>query len=134
MHQRARRHRHRQQEPARLDGRTARRHRYTTNQASYDLARLRVNGLISRIPGKNRSRLTSNGQRFAIFYTKLHNRLLRPLLATDQPPVPPQLRKALHTIDIHLKQALQQPDCYPTQPGNSSQLSQISRPRFARYM
>ena len=107
---------------------------YTTNQASYELARLRVNGLISRIPGKNRSRLTSNGQRFAIFYTKLHNRLLRPLLATDQPPVPPQLRKALHTIDIHLKQALQQPGCYPTQPGNSSQLSQISRPRFARYM
>jgi hypothetical protein len=75
---------------------------YTRNQASYDLARLRVNGLIARIPSKNRYRLTSDGLRFAIFYTKLHDRLLRPLLATDQPPTPPPLRKALHTIDIHI--------------------------------
>jgi hypothetical protein len=69
---------------------------YTMNQASYDLARLRVNELITRIPTKNRYRLTSDGLRFAIFYTKLHNRLLRPLLAADQPPASPQLRKALH--------------------------------------
>ena len=53
---------------------------YTTNQASYDLARLRLNGLIDRVPGKNRYRLTSDGLRFAIFYTKLHDRLPRPLL------------------------------------------------------
>ncbi|MGB3232870.1 MAG: hypothetical protein WBB57_19490 [Mycobacterium sp.] len=32
---------------------------YTMNQASYDLARLRTNGLITRVPGKNRYRLTS---------------------------------------------------------------------------
>jgi hypothetical protein len=54
---------------------------YSMNQASYDLARLRLNGLITRIPGKNRYRLTSDGLRFAIFYTKVHDRLLRPLLA-----------------------------------------------------
>ena len=77
---------------------------YTTNQASYDLARLRVNGLITRIPGKNRYRLTGDGLRFAIFYTKLHDRLLRPLLAADQPPAPPPLRKALRTIDTHMTQ------------------------------
>ncbi len=75
---------------------------YTTNQASYDLARLRVNGLITRIPGKNRYRLTGNGLRFAIFYTKLHDRLLRPLLAADQLPAPPPPRKALRTIDTHI--------------------------------
>ena len=80
---------------------------YTINQASYDLARLRVNGLITRIPGKNRYRLTGDGLRFAIFYTKLHNRLLRPLLAADQPPASPQLRKALHTIDIHVEETLE---------------------------
>ena len=51
---------------------------YTTNQTSYDLARLRLNGLITRIPGKNRYRLTGDGLRFAIFYTKVHDRLLRP--------------------------------------------------------
>ena len=75
---------------------------YSMNQASYDLARLRVNGLITRIPGKNRYRLTGDGLRFAIFYTKLHDRLLRPLLAADQLPVPPPLRKALRTIDTHI--------------------------------
>ncbi|MGO9697551.1 MAG: hypothetical protein ACLPYO_28285 [Mycobacterium sp.] len=75
---------------------------YTTNQASYDLARLRVNGLITRIPRTNRYRLTGDGLRFAIFYTKLHDRLLRPLLAADQPPAPLPLRKALRTIDTHI--------------------------------
>ena len=79
---------------------------YTTNQASYDLARLGTNGLIARIPGKNRYRLTSDGLRFAIFYTKLHDRLLRPLLAADQPPAPPPLRKALRTIDIHIAERI----------------------------
>ena len=78
---------------------------YTMNQASYDLARRRVNGLIARIPAKNRDRLTSDGLRFAIFYTKPHDRLLRPLLAADQPPAPPPLRKSLHTIDIHINDA-----------------------------
>ena len=79
---------------------------YSMNQASYDLARLRVNGLIARIPGKNRYRLTGDGLRFAIFYTKLHDRLLPPLLAADQPPAPPPLRKALHTIDTHIAERI----------------------------
>ena len=67
-----------------------------------NLARLRLSGLITRVPGKNRYRLTGDGLRFAIFYTKLHDRLLRPLLAADQPPAPPRLRKALRTIDTHI--------------------------------
>jgi hypothetical protein len=82
-------------------------------QASYDLARLRVNGLITRIPGKNRYRLTGDGLRFAIFYTKLHDRLLRPLLAADQPPAPPELRKSLQTIDIHITETIDQARLLP---------------------
>ena len=35
-------------------------------------------------------------------YTKVHNRLLRPLLAADQPPAPLELRRALRTIDRHI--------------------------------
>ena len=81
---------------------------YSMNQASYDLARLRLNVLITRVPGKNRYWLTGDGLRFAIFYTKLHDRLLRPLLAADQPPAPPPLRKALHTIDIHITETIDQ--------------------------
>ena len=75
---------------------------YSTNQMSYDLARLRLNELIERIDGSNTYRLTADGQRVTIFYTKLYNRLLRPLLAADAPPAPSQLRHALATIDQHV--------------------------------
>ena len=75
---------------------------YTINQMSYDLARLRLNGLITRRPHTNTYDLTPDGQRVAIFYVKVHDRLLRPLLAADQPPAPPRLRAALATIDRHV--------------------------------
>jgi hypothetical protein len=78
--------------------------RYTVNQMSYDLARLTRNGLIERLPHTNTYVLTADGLRVAIFYTKIHDRLLRPLLAADQPPTPPALRKALRTIDTHVVQ------------------------------
>ncbi|MFE5703501.1 hypothetical protein [Rhodococcus koreensis] len=61
---------------------------YSMNQASYDLARLRTNGLITRIPARNTYRLDPDGLRFAIFYSKVHDRLLRPVLAADHPPAP----------------------------------------------
>jgi predicted MarR family transcription regulator len=75
---------------------------YGINQISYDLGRLRLNGLIERLDATNRYRLTADGQRVAIFYTKVHQRLLRPLLAADTPPAPPELRQALATIDHHV--------------------------------
>src|SRR6266540_2088991 len=43
--------------------------------------------------------VTPEGRRFAVFYTKLHDRLLAPLLAADRPPAPPTLRDALGVID-----------------------------------
>lgn len=46
--------------------------------------------------------LTPDGIKVAVFYTKLHNRLLPPLLAADQPQAPPELRAALHAIDQHV--------------------------------
>jgi hypothetical protein len=75
---------------------------YSMNRASYDLTRLRRNGLITRVAGRNLYRLTDDGLAFAIFYTKVHNRVLRPLMATDRPQVPPPLRAAMHTIDTHI--------------------------------
>jgi predicted MarR family transcription regulator len=77
---------------------------YTVNQMSYDLARLRLNGLIERRPRSNTYQLTADGQRVAIFYTKVHDRLLRPLIAADQPRAPADIRAALATIDRHLHQ------------------------------
>jgi hypothetical protein len=75
---------------------------YSANQMSYDLARLRRNGLIERRPHSNTYTPTAEGQRVALFYTKVHNRLLRPLLAADKAPAPIQLRQALATIDRHV--------------------------------
>jgi hypothetical protein len=75
---------------------------YTRNQMSYDLARLRRNQVIERLPHTNTYTLTTDGQRVAIFYTKVHDRLLGPLFAADQPQAPPPLRNALRTIDTHV--------------------------------
>lgn len=61
---------------------------YSTNQMTYDLRRLRLHGLIERIPHTNTYALTPAGIRVAVFYTKLDRRLLHPLLASDRPPGP----------------------------------------------
>jgi hypothetical protein len=72
---------------------------YSANQMSHDLTRLRRKGLIQRLSGRNRYVLTPDGTRFALFYTKVHDRLLVPPLAADTPPAPPALRQALRVID-----------------------------------
>jgi hypothetical protein len=68
-------------------------------QASYDLARLRRNSLITRRPRSNTYDLTGDGLAFAIFYTKVHDKVLAPLFAAGQPQAPPQLREALAIIE-----------------------------------
>ncbi len=72
---------------------------YSSAQMTYDLRRLRLKGLVVRVPHTNSYTLTTDGLKVAIFYTKLDRRLLHPLLAADQPPAPPPLRAALATID-----------------------------------
>src|SRR5260370_36930809 len=72
---------------------------YTSAQMTYDLRRLRLHGLIARLPRSNTYFLTPQGLRVALFYTKVHDRLLTPLLAADRPPAPLPLRRALHLID-----------------------------------
>jgi hypothetical protein len=75
---------------------------YRPGQMTYDLRRLRLAGLIHRLPHTHRYMLTSDGIRIAIFYTKIYNRLLIPLTAADQPPAPPDLQHALRTLDHHV--------------------------------
>jgi len=76
---------------------------YSASQMSYDLRRLRLKGLITRLPQTNTYVLTPEGQRLTIFYTKLQNRLLRPLTAANDPPAPLPLRQALRVIDHHVE-------------------------------
>ena len=72
---------------------------YTQGQMSYDLRRLRLHGLIQRLPHSNTYQLTSDGIRVAVFYSKLQNRLLRPLLDANKPPAHAETRRALATLE-----------------------------------
>jgi hypothetical protein len=72
---------------------------YSMNQASYDLSRLARNGLITRLPARNRYTLTRDGLLFACFYTRVYDHVLRPLMAPDRPNAPPELLAALDTLD-----------------------------------
>jgi len=60
---------------------------------------LRLKGLIRRLAHSHTYVVTPEGIRVALFYTKVHDRLLQPLLAVDQQPVAIELRQALRTID-----------------------------------
>jgi hypothetical protein len=57
----------------------------TAGRITYDLRRLRLHGLIERIPKTHRYRITDKGLRTAIFYTRLYNRSLRTGLAIVSP-------------------------------------------------
>ena len=53
----------------------------TLTQGRIQLRRLRLHGLIQRVRGTHRYRLTDFGLRIALFYTRTYARLLRPALA-----------------------------------------------------
>ena len=58
---------------------------FSSGRITYDLRRLRLHGLIERIPKTYRYRITDKGLRTAIFYTRLYNRSLRTGLAAISP-------------------------------------------------
>ena len=60
------------------------------------------NGLIARIPHPNTYQLTPDGQLFAVFYTKVHDQVLYPLMAGHHITTPTEVRGALATIDRHI--------------------------------
>jgi predicted MarR family transcription regulator len=66
---------------------------------TYDLRRLRLHGLIERLPHTSTYVPTHDGIRVALFYTKVHERLMIPLLAADHPPAPAELRRAIRVVD-----------------------------------
>jgi DNA-binding PadR family transcriptional regulator len=67
----------------------------SAGRMTYNLRRLRLHGLIARIPGTIHYRLTSYGLEVITAYTLAHDRVLRPGLAhlTD-PAMPSELRRA----------------------------------------
>lgn len=62
---------------------------------SYELRRLRLHGLIERLPKTHRYRLTDQGLRTALFYTRVYSRILRPAMAPPVPTAPAASPQAL---------------------------------------
>jgi hypothetical protein len=83
----------------------------TSGQLSYDLRRLRIHGLIERIPHSFRYQVTPAGLRQALFVTRLTRRLLIRGLAelTDpSPPAPSRLRAAARAYDAAIDEITRQ--------------------------
>jgi hypothetical protein len=77
----------------------------TSGQISYDLRRLRIHGLIRRIPHSFRYQVTLPGLRQALFLTRLTQRfLIRGLaeLTDPSPPAPARLRAAARAYEASL--------------------------------
>jgi hypothetical protein len=55
---------------------------------SYELRRLRLHHLIERLPKTHRYRLTDEGLRTVLFYTRVYSRILRPAMAPVVPAEP----------------------------------------------
>ena len=51
---------------------------YSAGSMTYDLRRLRLHGLIERVPRSHRYRITPTGAQVAMFYARLYTRALRP--------------------------------------------------------
>ena len=79
----------------------------TAGRMTYDLRRLRLHGLIRRIPGTHRYELTQSGLRTALFVTRVYCRLLRPglsKLVPVVPAVPPPIGAPLRKLEQALDQ------------------------------
>ena len=62
---------------------------YPAGRMTYDLRRLRLHGIIERIPHSHRYQLTPQGLRIALFFSRTYTRLLRPVLTDIMPQAPP---------------------------------------------
>jgi len=83
----------------------------TPGRISYDLRRLRLHGMIERIPGTHRYQVTETGLRVALFFTRVHARLFRPALSEfmpHSPPVDSKLRQAFEKLETEINHRLEQ--------------------------
>ena len=72
----------------------------TQGQISYNLRRLRIRGLIDRIPKSHRYRVTPEGLRIALFCSRTYSRILRTGFTFIQTPSAP-LARSLQGVQRH---------------------------------
>jgi hypothetical protein len=78
---------------------------------TYQLRRLRLHGMIQRLPNTQRYRVTEPGFRAALFFTRTYNRLLRPGLAAVLPghrAAPIALARCFANLDTQITASIQQ--------------------------
>jgi hypothetical protein len=73
----------------------------TAGRMTYDLRRLRLHGIIERVPHSNRYQVTTFGMQVAMFFTRTYNRLIRTGLAEicDPLPVDTPLRRHFERLE-----------------------------------
>jgi hypothetical protein len=82
----------------------------TPGKMTYHLRRLRLHGLIERIPHTHRYRLTSFGLRVALFFTRTYDHLLQPGLGIVLPALSQSagpLRRAFDRVDLEVNAWIQ---------------------------
>ena len=85
---------------------------YPAGRMTYDLRRLRLHGIIERIPRSHRYQLSPDGLRVALFFSRTYARLLRPKLAEIipkiAPPIQSPLRKAFDRLTAEIDACCQE--------------------------
>jgi len=88
---------------------------YTQGRMTYDLRRLRLKGLLLRLPHSQRYVLTPLGRRVALFMSKSFARLVRPVLQRLDPALPDHpsdpLRRAWRACEQALDCAITEARC-----------------------
>lgn len=77
----------------------------TQGRMTYQLRRLRLHGIIERVPNSHRYRLTAFGLRTSWFFTRTYTRILRPGLATTLPHLATPnaaLRRCFDKLDLEI--------------------------------
>ena len=89
---------------------------YGAAQMSYDLRRLRLKGIIWRIPDSYRYQLTTYGRKVAVFFAKLGTRIFRRFLAALDPaqPIPLPLAAALEQVEHAVAQLVNHANLSPS--------------------
>jgi hypothetical protein len=80
---------------------------YPAGSMTYDLRRLRLHGLIERVPHSHRYRITDAGAKVAMFYARLYARALRPAWSL-QPVASVRAHRAFDRLDAALAQFLEE--------------------------
>lgn len=80
----------------------------SAGRMTYDLRRLRLHGLIARIPHTNRYTMTPEGLRTAVFLLSVHARIVRPGLAVLSPRAPANCAIPLRKAFDHLEETIDQ--------------------------